>query len=400
MGEKSFRYRRFPDFPESEYETRYHSLLAQLPTLGADAVLLTTEANIRYFTGFKTNIFRLKMRPMFAILPADTNKPPALVIPEFLEGCALATSWVTDLRIAAECYGQENQDAIEVLIATLKEMGLAHARLGMELGEAQQLAASYRQIEHLLTELPQMEMVDATPAIWNVRRVKSLREIEAIKTACDISAAGIEAGFAILKPGLTEAQLYSKIVATYYEHGAEDHLLGIHSTAKGNNVRDSLPCDYPFERGHFMKIDGGACYKGYWCDFCRLLFVGPAAPWRRAAAAASAEAFWTVAARVRRGARVSDLRLGLDALLEQRGYSCFWNAIGHGLGMDVWEPPVLYADNQDILQAGNVLSIEIGVMDDEHFDDASFTFEDNIAVTDVGYRRLTDRLPIEIMESD
>jgi hypothetical protein len=46
------------------------------------------------------------------------------------------------------------------------------------------------------------------------------------------------------------------------------------------------------------------------------------------------------------------------------------------------------------------LSLEIGVVDPNLFDDASFTFEDNIAVTSFGYRRLTDQLPLEPMETD
>jgi len=400
MPNSPYKYMRFPDFPDSEYEARYNKLRALMPDLGVEAVILTTETDIRYFTGFKTVIFRLKMRPMFAILPADTRRPPILVIPEFLEACALATSWVTDIRTAAECYGRRNQDAVDILIGVLKDLGMDKAAIGMEFGDAQHLAMSHHQFEQMRSELPGLRLVDASPAIWSVRRVKSDLEVEAIKTACDISAAGVLAGFQILRAGLTEAQLYREIVATYYKEGAEDHLLGIHSTAKGNQVRDSLPSEFPFERGHFMKIDGGAIYKGYCCDFCRLLFVGPASKARRRALDASAEAFWAAVSRVRAGASVSSLHTSVDYLLNARGYACFWNAIGHGLGMDVWEPPILMRDNDDKLVEGNVLSIEIGIVDPSLFHDASFTYEDNIVVTNFGYRRLTDRLAMEPMESE
>ena len=400
MASHPYKYRRFPDFPDSEYEARYTKLRAQMPALGVEAVILTTEADIRYFTGFKTVVFRLKMRPMFAILPADTRRAPVLVIPEFLEACALATSWVTDIRTATECYGRQNQEAVDILIGVLKDMGLDKAAIGMEFGAAQHLAMNQNQWAQLQAGLPGARWLDASPAIWACRRVKSDLEVDAIRTACDISAAGVLAGFRILRAGLTEAQLYREIAATYYKEGAEDHLLGIHSTAKGNQVRDSLPSDYPFERGHFMKIDGGAIYKGYCCDFCRLLFVGPASSARRRALDASAEAFWAAAGAIRPGVQVSDLHPRVDSLLDARGYGCFWNAIGHGLGLDVWEPPILLRDNNDRLEEGNVLSIEIGVVDPTLFQDASFTYEDNIVVTAFGYSRLTNKLQMEPMESN
>lgn len=151
--------------------------------MGIDALVLTTETNNRYFTGLKTTIFRLKMRPMFVILPMRSDREPVLVIPEFLEACALATSWVRDIRMASECYGKENRDATDILIGVLKDMGLSEATLGMELGEAQHLAMSQTQFEHLRADLPHVRIVDAAAAIWSVRRVKSDLEIEALKTA-------------------------------------------------------------------------------------------------------------------------------------------------------------------------------------------------------------------------
>ena len=400
MSDIQYKYRRFLDFPESEYEARYRKIQAEMSALGLDAILLTTEPNIRYFTGLKTTIFKLKLRPLFCILPAKTGIKPILVLPEFLEAAALATSWVDDIRITSECYGKENEDAIEVVAGVLKDEKLDNVTLGMEFGISQHLGMSQIEFSHFKDELPKINLVDASQPVWKLRRVKSQLEVKAMKTACDISAAGLLAGFEVLRPGLTEAELYAKIVATYYERGAEGHLLGIHSTAKGNQVRDTLACDYPFERGHFMKIDGGAMVKGYYCDFCRLLSVGPAIEPRRRAMQASADAFRAAASRVRAGARVSELGTAADDLLTERGYSCYWNAVGHGLGMELHEPPILYRDNHDPLVAGNVLSIEVGVIDPDRFDDASFTFEDNIVVTDDGYRWLTDTLPIEVMETE
>jgi Xaa-Pro dipeptidase len=394
---RRYNIQRFPDFPQGEYEARLARLRGLMATRGIDAALVTTEQNIRYFTGFKTVMFQVKMRPMVAVLPADDRLGPALVIPEFLEATALATSWVDNVRLATECYGQRMIAVEEMVCTSLREMHLDSAVLGFELG-GHQLALSQQQFSSVTHSLPAARVVDAGDLIWQVRRIKTPLEVEAFRTACDITFEGIRAGFEVLRPGLREDEFWGHVVSAFYRAGAESHMLALHSTAKGNQVRDTLPSPYPFQLGHFMKMDGAAGYKGYRPDFCRMVSVGRLLDEQRRCVALSAEANAAAAAAARPGVKVSQLHEPVRRVLEPAGYSFFWNAIGHGVGMDVHEPPYLYADCDEELVAGNVISIEVGIVNPERFDDASYTIEDNWLVGDDGAVKLSDGMPTDLLE--
>jgi Xaa-Pro aminopeptidase len=392
-----YHIQRYPDFPQAEYESRWRRLRSRMAAGGIDAAIFTTEQNIRYVTGFKTVMFQVKMRPMIAVLPTRADQPPALVIPEFLEATALATTWLEDIHLGTECYGQRVVGVEEVLLRVLHKLNLDAAAPGFELN-GHQLALSQQQFVALTEALPAARIVDVGDLIWQVRRVKSAPEVEAFKTACDITCAGIQAGFEVLRPGMREDEFWGHVLAAYYRAGAESHMLTLHATPKGNQVRDALPSPYPFQPGHFMKMDGAAGYKGYRPDFCRMMSVGRLAEDQRRCIALSAQANAAAAASARAGVRVAQLHAPVRSVLEPAGFGFFWNAIGHGVGMDVHEPPYLYTDCQEELAAGNIISIEVGIVNPERFDDASYTIEDNWLITEMGAVKLSDGLPTDLLE--
>lgn len=83
------------DFPPAEFEARAERASAVMAAAGLDALLFTTEAEIRYFTGFRIAFWRSSTRPWFLVLPK--RKRPVAVIPEV--GAALMTaSWVGEVR--------------------------------------------------------------------------------------------------------------------------------------------------------------------------------------------------------------------------------------------------------------------------------------------------------------
>jgi Xaa-Pro aminopeptidase len=365
---------------------------------GIDGILLTSKQNARYFTGLKTLLYLTKLRPITALLPADAKFEPIMIVPEVLEATCLATTWVENIRTNSECYGKPTVGMLETIQETITDLGLSSGVIGMEFGTGHYLAMTHEDRKQLEASLPRAQFVDVADLIWDVRSRKSALEVEALKTACDISATGITEGLKAFRLGMTERQLYAIIASTYYREGAEDHMLIFHSGAKGNQVRDAAASDYPFERGHFMKVDGGACYKGYWCDFCRMLSVGPLSDSRRRAMLASARANASAISIMKQGKPIRDLAIAADNVLKDEGFGRYMNAIGHNVGLDIHEPPWLDRVSTQPLHEGMVLSVEVGVVDPNLFDDGSYTFEDNAVVTVDGSRLLTDQLPAVPME--
>ena len=394
-----YNIKRFLDFPRGEYEARYTKLQNLMAGCDIDVLLVTNEPNVRYFTGLNTRLYKTVLRPIIALLPAAREREPILVVPEVLEATCLATTWVEDIRTNSECYGKQSNDVLDVLAGTIEELGLANGTMGMEFGAGQRLALTHGELEALQSKLPKVNWTDATDLIWNLQMIKSSLEVEALQIACDISAVGIEAGFKALKPGMTERELYGVITSTYYKEGAEDHFLVFMSGAKGYQTRDAGASDHPFERGHFAKVDGGAIYKGYHTDFCRHIAMGPLLESQRNGMRASAQAGAAAIQAMRPGVPINELGTAADRVLTRAGYQFYMNSIGHGVGLHLHEPPWLDRANEKPIQEGMVLAIEVGVVDADRFDDGSYTFEENVLVTEEGGCVLTDKLPPEILES-
>ena len=197
---------------------------------------------------------------------------------------------------------------------------------------------------------------------------------------------------------MTERELYGVITAAYYQAGAEDHWLAFMSGAKGYQTRDARSSDYAFERGHFAKVDGGACYKGYQVDLCRHIGLAPLEDSQRLAMLASKRAVAAALGVIGAGVPISALGSAADAVLRQAGFTYYMNSVGHGVGMDMHEPPWLERKNDAPVHPGMVLSVEIGVVNPDRWDDGSCTFEDNIVVEENGCRVLSDKFSEELYE--
>src|SRR5262245_36746892 len=211
---QTYNIKQYLDFPISEYEARFSRAQALMAEAGIDALLITTPQNLRYFSGLNTVLYLTTLRPITMLLPAARGAEPVMVVPEVLEATCLATTWVEDIRINAECYGKTPSEVLEVLGETVRNLGLDSKCIGMEFGGGHYLAIEQQQLGKLHASLPSVEWRDATDLIWELRMVKSPLEIEALRTACEISGMGVEAGFRALRPGMTERELYSVITAT------------------------------------------------------------------------------------------------------------------------------------------------------------------------------------------
>ena len=138
-----------------------------------------------------------------------------------------------------------------------------------------------------------------------------------------------------------------------------------------------------------ILFDCGAIYEGYCYDFGRTVFFGePEAAYQeiyrlvmssQAAGIEAMRAGQVTAAEVDQAAR--------DVIVEAGYGAAFRHRLGHGIGMDVHEPPFLTASDDTILQAGMIFTVEPSIM---QFDDFSARVEDVVVVRDHGGEPLTD----------
>ncbi len=385
------------EFPTAEYEARYARAIRAMESAELDALVLTHELNVRYFTGYLTILWESRFRSLMAILPRDPALGPTLVIPGQETGNALGTSWVPDRVIYPD---QEN--GVPYLIQALEEKGLAGARLGMELGFGQRLGMTQEDYDALRSGLPDARIESATPLMQAVRMIKSPAEVERVRRACEISGKAVAEGFDALHEGMTEKELAAVLGAAMYREGAE---LGSRptfltvSTYPGRALMvNSLASDHAIGRGEMVMLDGGATHGGYATDFIRQACIGPPTDEQRRWFDICIEANNACIDAVKPGVTGADVYEAGIGVFERHGLERYnlINIVGHGTGMEVHELPwlgereVVYSA-ETRLEPGMVLCVEpvIAGMDGPECHAGIFIVEDKLLVTDDGCEVLT-----------
>jgi Xaa-Pro aminopeptidase len=248
----------------------------------------------------------------------------------------------------------------------------------------------YEQYEFLKSRIPPRASLEPLPGlIEELRMVKSADEIAIIRRSVDLNSKAFESALRAIRPGRTaESDLAAEIDYRMKRLGAEGPAF---ETIVASGKRSALPHARPsttiLGKNELLLIDMGATLAGYASDMTRVLFLGR--PGDRAKkiygavleaqlAAIDAVRPGVTAARVDRAARQALKKKGLDR--------AFVHSTGHGLGLEIHEPPRLGKTDKTRLQEGMAITIEPGAYL-EGF--GGVRIEDTVVVTKTGCEILT-----------
>ena len=171
-------------FPVTEFGSRTRKAQALMAKQGLAGLLLLTEPEVRYFSGFQTLFWQSPTRPWFLFVPAEGK--PVAVIPEI--GAALMRqSWIEDIRTWSA--PAPDDDGISLLTELLSPLATSKARIGVLKGHETSLRMPLGDWERLVAGLPGLEIIDATGIVRSLRMVKSPAEIEKLSHICGIGSA-------------------------------------------------------------------------------------------------------------------------------------------------------------------------------------------------------------------
>lgn len=200
--------------------------------------------------------------------------------------------------------------------------------------------------------------------IAGLRAIKDAQEIAAIEAATQISVAALRSLLSEISVGDTELGIARSLEFALWRYGASDRSFPT-IVASGPNcaVPHHRPTDRELAPGDLLKIDFGAQYRGYHSDVTRTFVVGAQASTLQreiyglvAAAASAARSL------VRDGTAIAAVDACAREIIAEAGYGeHFVHGLGHGLGLEVHEAPLLAARTEGTLSAGNVVTIEPGV---------------------------------------
>ncbi len=404
MGLKLDRYginELLSDFPREEFMARCENARALMDQHNIDGMLLWKSKNITYFSGYRPiNYF------YYMLLPKDDA--PVLVVPLTQRGNAETMSWIEDIRY----YGPSSlglADPKETGLKILKELGFADKVIGIE--ESPQ-AKEKNVWDALNGHLNQTKKVDTL--IWKLRMVKSPLELRYVRKACDIVSKAFLKALGAIQEGMTEREYARIAYKAMLDEGAEDTPLYGGLNLRGGGFRymmsDTRPTDYKLRRGDMVILDGGITYKGYWCDITRLTCIGPPSKRQKELFDACLEAELAGLEAMQPGAKISEVCKVVEQVLEKRGLTknIFpGQQIGHGVGLEIHEPPFIkihkdssiIANDDIVIEPGMVLAIEPLIYDDPVLKsviegytpggEGVFFVEDNVLVTEKGPENLT-----------
>lgn len=377
-------------FEQSEFEQRMARAQARMHELEVDAVLLTTEAEVRYFTGFFSQFWESPTRPWFVVLPGDGK--PIAVIPGIGE-VGMRATWVDDIRTwSAPC---PEDDGISLLADALKEQVGRFGKLGAALGAESTLrmpAANFAQLSDMMGNV---EFADAAEMLHRLRYVKSPAEVEKIGYICDLTSAAFEALPEKLVLGDSERQNCMRFRMDLLERGADNSPFIVAGSGVGGYANIIMgPTDKTLEDGDILIIDTGTTYDGYFCDFDRNFAFGHADSDVQRAHEVVYQATDAGFAAARPGATTTDVYNAMWSVMEAGGaLGNDVGRLGHGLGMQLTEWPSNTATDNTVLEEGVVLTLEPGM---EFAPGKQMVHEENIVITEDGARWLTRRAPQEM----
>lgn len=354
------------------------------------AMLLSTEAEVRYYSGFHTPFWQSPARPWFLIVPASGK--PVAVIPAIGAAC-MGITWVDDIRTWSA--PRPEDDGVSLLADTLNEVAGPKEKIGTLMGHETHIRMPAADFDRLRALVGVERFTDATGIVRAQRMVKSEAEIEKIAHICAIASDTFESFPEFAGMGDTERDVFARMRIELLKRGADEvpYLVGSSGPGGFTDVIKQ-PSSRRLDPGDMMMLDTGAVFDGYFCDFDRNYAFGHATDAMRRAHEIVYAATEAGIATACPGATAAELFHAMESVITANGDGQGdVGRLGHGLGMQLTEWPSITAFDETVLEPGMVITIEPGV---SYGDGFTMLHEENIVIRDGAAQLLTRRVSSSI----
>jgi Xaa-Pro aminopeptidase len=374
-----------PGIPREEYPQRLERLRCLMREAGMEAVLLGTGTNLAYFTGYPSPA-RSVARPFFVLLPLAGD--PIFFSHSGHRAEGVRFSWIGDVRE----YTELSRIPLELIHNAVREREILGKTIGMELGFEQAMDISWLEFSRFRDALARTHLVDASSILWRLRMVKSTSEVSCIRKACEITTNAYRICFSTAREGMTEKEVFRTAYNYLQSESMGDIFLAITSGEGNYDLVTKPPESRPLRTSDFVWLDAGCTVSGYWSDFSRAGVVGEPSP-EQQRAQETIHGITTEAVRmVRPGLAASALAKFCYQRLSELNFpitssiAALATRVGHGVGLNMTEPPHISEQDHTALEPGMVITLEPGVATTY----GTFHVEENVLVTEDGYDILSN----------
>ena len=290
-----------------------------------------------------------------------------------------------------------NYDGINFLLEIMSKFSRKNSRIGLMMGNETNFRAPLNDIQKILLDMErQRSFIDVTKEIQNLKMIKSSAEVEKIRYVCHLASKAFETlpNWVSVDMPLSEVFRQFKIRALSLGIDEVSYLVG--AAGKGGYF-DIIapPTERPIGIGDILMLDTGCAWDGYFCDFDRNFSIGPVSSEAKNAHEILNKAIDQASNSIRPGStKAKDLFNLMDSILRPNFNdteipSGKVGRYGHGLGMQLTEPPSHAEWDETILETGMVLTLEPSITYGK--DNFLMVAEENILVLDKGVEFLSQR---------
>ncbi len=334
---------------------------------GADAALITSDVNRRYFTGMKSS---------------------AGIVVIFREEACL----IIDFRYIEKAEKTvKNCTVIKQSDNLSKQLSDIFKEHGVKTVAVESMDMTVSRLNMMKKSLPDFEFIDnddLSRVIYEMRTVKFPDEIEIITKAQRIAEEAFDKILKFIEPGKTEREISLMLDSYMLQGGAEElSFETIVFTGANTSMPHGIPGDTKVKNGDFVLMDFGAVVDGYHSDMTRTVCVGQPSEKMTEIYNKVLEAQQAAISFVKAGITGEELDNAAREIISSAGYGdYFGHALGHGVGMEIHEYPTVSVRSKTVLEKNMVVTVEPGIYLPGEF---GVRIEDFVVVTEKSCVNLT-----------
>ena len=357
-------------------------MLANIPRLKAlmkkqslDAVIATCAENVTYLSGFWAMSQWVRRGPQAYVLFAGSTDNASIVVNSgLLDLVPDQKPWITDIRrygyfqldtdasaqlddadrLQSQLFGSKAyKDSVDALVSAMKEQGLERGRVGLD-----EMGITPQCMDQLQAALPDIKFVRCFSLFERVRAIKTPREIEILRHAAGITEGAIDAALSVAREGVTEREMLREFNAYLVKNDAAP-VVGCIGFGNRSAMINVQPSDRKLKTGDLIRFDVGGRYRHYRSDMSRGAALGDPGEKIRKYYAAVEKGVLRGYDIIKPGLKVSDLFKEIVATVQREGIPHFARShVGHGIGVDGYDPPNIAASSVDVLEEDMVICVE------------------------------------------
>jgi len=341
-----------------------------------DAAYITKPVSIAYLTGFHAEPFE---RLMALAVRADRA---TLIVPAIEREKAVRDA--EQAEVVSWRDGEDGYALVRTALDGCAEVGVEKEHLTLQAAELLLARIAARQVHRSASA---RELVDASPEIKRLRRIKNQVEIDQLARAGAITDAVGEQVIDALRPGMTELEVSVMIGAAIGEHGGTLSFESLVQSGPNSALPHLRPTSRKLAEGDLVLLDFGAAFEGYRADTTRMAVIGEPTERQKEIHGLVLAAHDAAIAAVRAGTTTGSVDAAARQLIEAAGMGeLFFHRVGHGIGLEAHEDPSLDPGSATVLEAGMTFTIEPGIYIPGW---GGVRIEDDLVVERAGCRLLT-----------